>query len=91
MATAPTTRFGPHIASQGGIRPRVAEVLADREADVVEEHDRQQRHERPPAAAAMRADAQRHPEDAEYQAGGRDRELLVDLHQEGVRVALGLA
>ncbi len=69
---------------------RVADVLAEGQPDVVEEQDRQRRHERAPAAAPMRPNAQRYPQHAEDQARDRDRELLVYLHQEGVRIAFDL-
>ncbi len=66
----------------------VPDVLAERQGDVVEEHDGQEGDEGTPAAAAVGTDAQGHSQDAEDDARRRYRELLVDLHQVGVRIAL---
>ena len=78
---------GPHREPRGDA-PVVTDVLADGEREVVEEHDGQQRHEGAHPAAPMGPDAERHAEYAEHDARRRDRELLVDLHPVGVRVAV---
>ena len=87
----PSTTLAPHIASQGCIAPGVAGLLAEPDQHVVDEDHADRQREGRRARLLLAAEREREPEQAEHQAGGGDRELLVPLDREAAPLRARLA